>query len=141
MTWEWIGTAAVGTAGIVFTWVTGKQARDAARAVDRDGRAKQLLERSYTDVVAMAERVTLWTLVMPVVETGMKLPALPSYQERSNVEALVRAFGSPQVRERMVKWRAAVKEVESEVALIQLVEEHLEKRSGLKEEPRQCSKI
>jgi hypothetical protein len=60
MAWEWVAptaTAALGTVGIVFTWLSGKQGREHAAAMAREERTQQRLADTYVALLDMAERV------------------------------------------------------------------------------------
>ncbi len=129
MAWEWVASVATGTtativggAGIFFTWLTGKQARDDARATTREARQQQRLESTYVDLLDMAERAGQWVrMVYPIWDTNPPQPVpaeLPSLPEQAHTEALINAFGSAEVRERMKTWRDIVSEVISTVTQI-----------------------
>lgn len=146
MACEWIAPVAtgitaaiVGGAGMFFTWLTGKQSRDAARADAKEAREQQRLENAYVDLLDMAERAGQWALmVLPVVDTNPPQPDpdLPSINERAHTEALVKAFGSAEVRERMEVWRDVVKEMIATVGLIRWIEADTTAHRGIQENPR-----
>ena len=139
MAWEWIGTSAVGGLGIFFTWLTGKQGRDAARADAKEAREQQRLENAYVDLLDMAERAGHWAqMVLPVVDTNPPQPDpdLPSVNEQAHTEALVKAFGSKDVRERMEVWSDVVKEMNATVGLIRWIEADTTRHRGSQENPR-----
>jgi hypothetical protein len=130
MAWEWVGpvaTATVAVPGIFFTWLTGKQGRDDARAIAKEAREQQRLENAYVDLLDMAERVGQWVrMVYPMIDTNppQPIPAeLPSLAEQAHTEALVNTFGSDEVRKRMKDWRDVVLEVISTVQQIKWEEE------------------
>ena len=70
MAWEWVSpvaTASVGMAGILGTWLTGKQGRDDAKAIAsqklgherllaKEDRHQQRLEKAYVNLLDMMER-------------------------------------------------------------------------------------
>jgi hypothetical protein len=140
MAWEWVGptaTAAVGTAGIVFTWLTGKQARDDARAAAREAREQQRLENAYVGLLDMAERAGQWVqMVYPIVDTGQPLPEFPQYPEQAHTEALVKSFGSGELRALMEAWRDVVKETAATSGLIQWIEADPVRNRDIEENPR-----
>ena len=62
---------AVGVAGMFFTWLTGKEARDDARATAREAREQQRLENAYIELLDVAERTGQWVrMVCPVWDTN-----------------------------------------------------------------------
>ncbi len=146
MAWEWVAPVAtgatasiVGGAGIVFTWLTGKQARDDARASTREARVQQRLENTYVDLLDMAEQIGVWAqMVCPVGDTipPRPVPPMPSVPEQAHTEALVKAFGSAQVRERMEAWRDVVKEMFVTLQLIRWVEADPSRHRDVDENPR-----
>ncbi|HTX93863.1 MAG TPA: hypothetical protein VME67_02880 [Mycobacterium sp.] len=140
MAWEWVApvatataSTAVGVAGIFFTWLSGKQGRDHAETISgqqfaharllaKEARDQQRLESAYVALLEMAERAGQWAqLVLPMMDTNppQPVPPLPSLDEQAHAEAFVRAFGSNDVRERMDKWEAVLRQVVSTVEQIQ----------------------
>jgi hypothetical protein len=146
MALDWVAPVATGTtativggAGMFFTWLTGKQARDDARATAREARQLQRLENTYVGLLDMAERAGQWVqTVLPIVDTNppQKIPDLPSIEEQAHTEALVKAFGSTEVRERMEVWRDVVKEMIATVGLIRWIEADTTAHRGIQENPR-----
>jgi hypothetical protein len=120
--YEWIGTGALGIVGIVFTWLTGKQARDQAeqtaekrleheRTMAREARDQERLANAYVRLLGMVERIGQWTqMVKPMLDTNPPQPvrALPDLDEQAEAQALVNAFGSDEVREAFESWRNLV---------------------------------
>ena len=115
MAWEWVApvatataATALGGAGIVFTWLTGKQGRDHAEAIfnqqltheqllAKEAREQQRLENAYVDLLDMAERVGHWAQrAYPIMDTNppQSVPPLPSLVEQAHTGALVNAFRS-----------------------------------------------
>ena len=144
MAWEWVApvatattATAVGVAGMFFTWLTGKEARDDARATAREAREQQRLENAYIELLDVAERTGQWVrMVCPVWDTNPPQPVpaeLPSLPEQAHTEALVNAFGSAEVRERMKTWRDVALEVISTVTQIRWEEAD---PTGAEESPR-----
>ncbi len=118
MAWEWvspIATATAGVAGIVFTWLTGKQARDDTRAIAREARQQQRLEDAYVELLKMAERVGQWAqMVCPVIDFGGQPDTpLPSFEVQADASALMGAFGSEAVREKREAWESVVRKMAS----------------------------
>lgn len=131
MAWEWVAPAAtaatavaLGGAGIFFTWLTGKQGRDHAETITRDqldherllareAREQQRLENAYLELLKMAERAGQWAqMVYPVFQSGQPPNTpLPSLEVQADTEALVNAFGSPEVRELLKTWRSVLTEM------------------------------
>jgi hypothetical protein len=131
-------TGAVGVGGIIFTWLTGKQARDAARVDARQARNQERLESTYTDLLVSTERISHWlAAVFPVLETGQPIPEPPSPAEQARTEALVKAFGSNKIRELMEAWRGVVQQATTRVGLIPEVEQDRWRWHGIPEDPRQ----
>ena len=138
MAWEWVSpvatataSIAVGVAGIFFTWLSGKQGRDHAETISgqrlaherllaSEARDQQRLETAYVNLLEMAEAAGQWVqLVMPMVDTEPPQPdpPLPTLEVHAHTEAVVRAFGSPQVRERMDSWESVVRKAISTVTV------------------------
>lgn len=134
MAWEWVGTVAtgaVGVAGIVGTWLTGKQSRDQALATlqqqlghdrlqAREAREQERLESAYLELLKMAARVGVWAeMIYPVMQSG-KPPEtpLPSLEIQADAAALVAAFGTPEVEEKLEAWRSVVKEMIAQAGLV-----------------------
>ena len=126
MAWEWVApvaTATVGVAGIFGTWLTGRQGRDDAKAIaseklsherllSKEAREQQRLENAYVDLLDMTERVGQWAqMAYPRSDTHQPVPDMPPPEEQAHTGALVKAFGSDEVRERMETWRTVVLEV------------------------------
>jgi hypothetical protein len=126
MAWEWVApvaTATVGVAGVFFTWLSGKQGRDHAEKLAEDARKQQRLESAYVRMVAMSEQVGHWAqMAYPLFDTNPPLPVppLPELQEQAHVTALVKAFGSDEVLERMETWRTVVRKMLHTGRLIEL---------------------
>lgn len=122
MAWEWvspIATACAGAFGVYFTWFAGKQGREHAerisnfqlmhaRALATESREQQRLESAYIQLLKEAERVGNWVnVIYPLVDTvpPRPEPVLPTLDEQATTAALVHAFGSKAVKERMQAWR------------------------------------
>ncbi len=156
MACEWVApvatataSIAVGVAGIFFTWLSGKQGRDHAetvlgqqltheRLLAKEAREQQRLENAYVDLLDMAERAGQWAqMVYPVVQTGPPPNTpLPSFEEQAHTEALVRAFGSDAVRERMETWRSVVRQMVTQAELTEWEEAHPTQGPSLGKSPR-----
>jgi hypothetical protein len=127
MAWEWVAPAATGTVGaygIFIAWLTGKQGRHHAETITREtlaherllaqeAREQQRLENAYVELLRMAERAGQWSqMVYPVVSSGQPPNTpLPSLEVQADTEALVKAFGSQEVRDLLDVWRAVLKEM------------------------------
>lgn len=137
MAWEWVGpttAGVVGAAGILFTWLTGKQSRDQVermaqerlgheRTMAREAREQDRLGNAYVRLLGMAERVGQWAqMVKPMMDTVPPQPVrpLPGLDEQAEVEAVVNAFGSDAVRTALEAWRAIIKDTIATVGLIDL---------------------
>ena len=141
MAWEWVApvatataATALGGAGIVFTWLTGKQGRDHAEAIfnqqltheqllAKEAREQQRLENAYVDLLDMAQRVGHWAQrAYPIMDTNppQSVPPLPSLVEQAHTGALVNAFGSHGVLERMETWQSVVHQMIATTRLIEL---------------------
>lgn len=141
MACEWIGSVAtatvavvIGVAGIVATFKTAKQGREHAetvlgeqlaheRKLATEARDQQRLETAYVDLLEMAEAAGQWVqLVLPMLDTDPPQPdpPLPSLEVQGHVQAVVRAFGSPKVIERMESWEAVVREANMTVAVARM---------------------
>jgi hypothetical protein len=127
MAWEWVAPVAtattaiaIGGAGIVFTWLTGKQARDHARAIAKEARVEQRLESAYIELLEIAERAGQWAeMAYPVTGTN-PVPPLPSLAEQAHSVALLNAVGSPEMLERFEAWLHVVQEMTATAGLIDL---------------------
>uniref|UniRef100_A0AB39U1P0 Uncharacterized protein n=1 Tax=Mycolicibacterium phage Alyssa1 TaxID=3240801 RepID=A0AB39U1P0_9CAUD len=149
MAWEWVGTTAVGIAGIFGTWFNGKQARDDAkelakesrsdakelatqslsheRLMAEDARKQQRLENAYLEMLEMTEKASQWAqIAYPLFDTNppAPVPDLPSLDAQSHVEALVRAFGSDEVLTLLDEWRLVIREMVKCDRLIKMGLEH-----------------
>jgi hypothetical protein len=122
MACEWVApglTAAVGVAGILGTWFTGSKRLSHERLLAEDARKQQRLEHAYIELLDMAERVGQWVeRVYPVFGTTPPEPIPASPAEQAHTGALVNAFGSDRVLERMETWRAVVRKIITTVELV-----------------------
>jgi hypothetical protein len=144
MAWEWVApvatataSIAVGVAGIFFTWLSGKQGRDHAetvlsqqlaheRLLASEARDQQRLETAYVDLLDMAERAGQWAqMVLPMIDTHPPQPdpPLPTLEVQAHTQAVVKAFGSSQVRERLENWESVVKKAISTVAVAHMTKD------------------
>lgn len=134
MAWEWVGPTAVGAVGmtgIIFTWLTGKQAREHAASLAKEERVQRRLEETYLALLDMAERMGQWAqMVRPMMDTipPQSVPPLPGLPEQANVSGRVGVFGSEDVRSKMRAWLAVVREMISNDGLIEL--ERMDAESG-----------
>jgi hypothetical protein len=141
MAWEWVApvaTGALGATGIVFTWLSGKQGRDHAEnlaklrndheaTLAKEERTQQRLANAYIALLEMAERVGMWAqMVRPMVDTipPQPVPRMPDIDVQGQVNALVGAYGSSLVRERLDAWRAIVLHMISMDRVIGMSEQH-----------------
>lgn len=146
MSWEWVAPVAtatvglgVGVAGVFFTWKTGKQARELTLRSATEARIQQRLENAYIAELDIAERAGQWAQsVLPMMDTNppQTVPSLPSVEEQAHAEALVKAFGSDEVRKLMEVWRDIVKQMISTVGTIAWIEQDTERHRGIQENPR-----
>jgi hypothetical protein len=134
MSWEWVGpvaTAAVGLGGIGATLrATTKQLTN-ARVIATEDRQQQRLENAYVKLLDFAERIGFWAQSSyPLYDTnpGRPLAPLPPLSEQAEVQALVRAFGSADLIERMDAWAKVTQEMGYAEQLI-----HIEVADGGKE--------
>ncbi len=127
MAWEWVApvaTGAVGVAGILGTWFTGKQSRDQAletlreqlghdRLQAREAREQERLESAYLELLKMAERVGVWAqMIYPVMQSGEPPETpLPSLEVQADAAALMASFGTDEVREKLEAWQSVVKQM------------------------------
>lgn len=131
MAWEWIGTSAVGIAGIVGTWLTGKQGREQALATlreqlghdrlqAREAREQERLQSAYLELLKMVHRVGIWAeTVYPMMGPSPDVP-LPPLEIQADTAALVAAFGTPEVEEKLEAWRSVVKKMIALAGLVPL---------------------
>jgi hypothetical protein len=131
MTWEWIGTSVVGVAGIWGTWFTGKQSRDQALATlrqqlghdrlqAREAREQERLESAYLELLKMVHRAGQWAeMVYPVFQSGPPPDIrLPSLDIQADAAALVAAFGTPEVEEKLEAWRSVLRQMITQAGLV-----------------------
>ncbi len=140
MALEWVAhvaTATVGVAGIVGTWLTANRGLAHERRLATEARQQQRLENAYVDLLDVAERVGHWAqLAWPVRDTEppQPVPEMPSLVEQAHTEALVRAFGSEKVLQRMKTWRGVLREMQALDNVIRLAPgDHHQARSGFDE--------
>lgn len=132
MAWEWVSPVALATAGLAgggigafFTWLAAKQARDDAKAIAREARDQQRLANAYVELLEVSELTGQWaqTALTPLgAGPSWQASDSPTVREQAHTEALVKAFGSAEVRELMGKWRSTVKEMLATIGLIPEVE-------------------
>lgn len=125
MAWEWVApvaTASVGVAGIVGTWLTGKQGRDEAKRISgetlthqrflaEEARKQQRIENAYVDALTLAVRAGRWINRVHRLDEQtppVSAPALPTREEQVRSEVLINAFGSHAVGEKLDKWSALI---------------------------------
>jgi hypothetical protein len=132
MAWEWIGTSAVGIAGIVAAYRAGERGRQHAQnladekhrrdvALAREQRQYDRRAEAYVEVLTMAERIGQWVLLVePPIDVGISAPLLPDLVEQAHNRALVEAFGSDEARRLFAAWNTTVQEAVKTVQLIRL---------------------
>lgn len=117
MAWEWIGpvaTGVVGLAGIGATLRAGTKQLTNARMIAVEERQQQRLENAYVKLLDFAERIGFWAQSSyPLYDTNPDAPRapLPELTEQAEVQALVRAFGSAEMIERMDAWAKLTEEM------------------------------
>lgn len=128
MDWSWLdsgATALLGVAGIFFTWLTGKQARDNARDLfqrqsehaSREARLARSHDRrsdAYVHALEVAEQVGNWCQsVQPMVVTDppQPLPDLPELGTQVAARARLLAFGSDEVRHLWTGWEDSARTI------------------------------
>jgi hypothetical protein len=97
-----------------FTWLATKQNSDDAGATAKEARVQQRLENAYIELLDMTERAGQWVqTVYPMINTmpPQSDPPLPTLAEQAHTEAVVRAFGSNEVRAHTETWRDLVRQV------------------------------
>ena len=136
---EWIPVisaaigASVGVTGIVFTWLTGKQARDQAeqtaqnrleheRTMAQQARDQERRGNAYVQLLTVVERTGQWAQMVKPLVGSHPPPPLPDLDEQAEAMALVNAFGSDEIRRSFNTWRNliwdmiwAVDEIDREV--------------------------
>jgi hypothetical protein len=141
MAWEWVApvatataSIAVGVGGVFFTWLTGWQGREQAetvlgqqlaheRLLAREARDQERLENAYVDLLEMAETAGQWVqLVLPMLDTHPPQPdpPLPSLEIQGHTQAVVKAFGTREVRELVENWEIIVRKAISTVAVARM---------------------
>lgn len=141
---EWLGTAVagmVGVAGITFTWLTGKQARDHAerlgertfeqqRQLAQDARTQERIGDAYLRLLVMVEQTGAWAqVVKPIMDTlpPQPVPELPDIADQIEVEAAVNAYASAEVRDSVHAWRDVVMNMVTKVRLVDFEREAIER--------------
>jgi hypothetical protein len=115
-----------------FTWLATKQNSDDAGATTKEARVQQRLENAYIELLDMTERAGQWVqTVYPMINTmpPQSDPPLPTLAEQAHTEAVVRAFGSNDVRAHMETWRDLVRQVISTVEQVKWEEGQPTQRS------------
>jgi hypothetical protein len=128
MACEWVAPVAtattaiaVGVAGILATYFTGGKRLAHEQLLAEEAREQQRLENAYVGLLDMTERAGQWAqMAYPFMDEGTPVPKLPELPEQARVEALVKAFGSDGVRERMESWRTVVHQMTKTARLIEL---------------------
>jgi len=112
MAYEWVGPVAVGVvglAGMYATFITGDRTRKHAEVMAHSERQQQRKAEAYVEVLIIAERIGGWAQsVRPMIDQGAPLPPIPSFEDQTRAEALLKAFASETARERFETWRKAV---------------------------------
>jgi hypothetical protein len=95
----------------------------------RDQRRQQRLAETYIVLLEQAERMGQWAaFVRPLMERAEgPRPALPDLAEQARVEALVRAYGSPEVKALVDEWRQTIREIIGADATIRTAEDMVER--------------
>jgi len=101
MQWDWdvvvsaLGGLVVG-AGVV--WLAGHSARRQVAGRLREERHRHRFAEAYVELLTTLEKLGQWAqLVRPVLDFGIEAPPLPGLAEQARVQALLAAYGSPQV--------------------------------------------
>ncbi|KXF54641.1 hypothetical protein AXA44_40535 [Rhodococcus sp. SC4] len=141
--WVWVApvaTATTGVIGIVIGWWTGRQGRDHVerisekqyaheRLLAEEARKQNRIENAYVLLLEMSERAGLWAQRANRLY-NWPVPPLPDDGEQVRVEALIQAFGSPEVRTLMKDWRAIIKDM---IETDWQIKEEKEDRTGREE--------
>jgi hypothetical protein len=156
---EWIPVisaaigAAVGVIGIVFPFLTGKQARDQAeqttqnrleheRTMAQEAREQERRGNAYVRLLTVVETMGQWAqMVKPMLDSDPPQPvgAMPGLDEQAEAMTLVNAFGSDKIRQSFKTWRDLVWDVILTVAEIDREQIAREQGSGKPYRPRdQC---
>lgn len=107
--WSWVGnaiTGVVGIAGITGAVYTAARGRVHTEYLAWVARHQDRIADAYTSVLEVAERSNQWAamVVRPVQRPDDPLPEVPSFDVQGRANALLRAYGSPVVRERFEQW-------------------------------------
>jgi hypothetical protein len=124
MAWEWVPFATVvvtSTATVTVAWRGYRHGERLAgerteheQQLARDARRYQRLTDAYVPLLRFAFRVGQWSdLVRPMIELGQSPPAppLPTLEEQADVDALIAAHASTEVKDLMRAWRDALTNV------------------------------
>lgn len=126
--WSWVdgaSAAALGVAGIYFTWLSGKQGRthalemsdrQTAHAVEaaRVAREQERKAEAYVHALEVAEQVGNWCQsVQPMLVTDppQPLPPLPDLDAQVAARARLLAFGSAEVMRAWSHWEDSAKKI------------------------------
>jgi hypothetical protein len=125
---DWVALAGIGSTALVAisaqvtSALTSRGDRKHERLLAKEAREQQRLENAYVDLLDMAEQAGQWgQMVYPLMDTNPPKPVpieLPSLEEQVRTVALVRAFGSDEVLERMETWLDVVMKMITTVELI-----------------------
>lgn len=123
MSWEWIGTAALGLTGLATTYLTARQgrqqARDAAKKQNEhelrmayEQRQQQRRAEAYVELLTIVEEVSNWARkLVSSAEASEDPPELPSSSRQARASALTNAYGSSEALASYGDWRQSVQDV------------------------------
>ncbi|MFI6068550.1 hypothetical protein ACIA47_25210 [Micromonospora sp. NPDC051227] len=123
--------------GFVQAWLTSRDAtaRDDRRHLHeldmaREQRHHQRIENAYEELLLLVETIGQWaSMIRPLVTIeGDPRPQLPPLPEQARVEALVRAYGSQKVRDRLFAWRQVIDQLIEADFQIQAAERSIERQ-------------
>lgn len=107
-----ITSGIVGLGGLTVAAVTSGKDRDAARSLALDQARLQRRADAYVEVLRVAETAGQWaSTTTPSLDFGDPVPPLPDLAAQAQVQALVGAFGSTEVRDLERAWRDSVRAV------------------------------
>lgn len=139
MAQEWIApvaTAAVGVAGVFFTWLSGWQGRKTAEAIAQGqqdhaaqeaalAREQDRKAEAYVRILEVAEQTGNWVQsVQPLITTDppQESPPLPELEPQVASRAVLLAFGSAEVRLLWDEWETNARKVLTSNAYLRLLQ-------------------
>jgi len=146
MAYEWVvavsavSGASIGAVGIVFTWLTAKQGREAAERGAANAWTRQQKSEAYVRALEVGEQIGNWAqCVRPMVgsDPPAVLPPAPTLETQASTSAWLLAYGSASARNAWEAWFAKVDAIRQADRSIALHQDMV--RTGVPSEPSQAN--